>query len=100
MPNTKSATKRIRVGERDRMYNRAWKTRTKTAVKKVAAAVEEKNLDLAVQLFNEAQSVIDKAVIKGVIHKNTAARRKARLARLIANLKETPDINPPTPENA
>lgn len=99
MPNTKSAAKRIRVGERDRMYNRAWKTRTKTAMKKVVAAVEEKNFDLAVQLFNEAQSAIDKAVIKGVLHKNTAARRKARLARLIANLKETPETKTPIQEN-
>jgi len=94
MPNTKSAIKRIHVTERNRIYNRAWKTRTKTIVKKVATAVEQNNLDLAVQLFNEAQSVIDKAVTKGVMHRNTAARRKAMLARLIAGLRKSSEAEP------
>ncbi|HHZ05096.1 30S ribosomal protein S20 [Acetomicrobium hydrogeniformans] len=98
MPSTKSALRRMRITERNRTYNRAWKARTKTMTKKVMQAVEENDLNSAVKLFDEAQSVIDKAVVKGVIHKNTAAHRKARLAKLIANLKKTAGAESPSQE--
>ncbi|MEN2995771.1 30S ribosomal protein S20 [Acetomicrobium hydrogeniformans] len=98
MPSTKSALRRMRIAERNRIYNRAWKTRTKTITKKVMQAVEENDLNSAVRLFDEAQSVIDKAVVKGVIHKNTAARRKAMLAKLIVNLKKTTGAESPSQE--
>ena len=56
----------------------------KTAVKKVLKAAEAGDTETARKVFNAAQSVIDKAVVKGVMHKNTAARRKMLMAR---NLK-------------
>ncbi|MBQ4469630.1 MAG: 30S ribosomal protein S20 [Synergistaceae bacterium] len=81
MPNKKSAERRVRIGERNRLYNKFWTSRCKTAVKSVLSAVQAGNQEEAAKSFNVAQSVIDKAVVKGVMHKNTAARRKALMAR-------------------
>ena len=81
MPNKKSAERRVRIAERNRLYNKYWTSRCKTAVKRVLEAVESGNADEAAKTFNAAQSVIDKAVVKGVMHRNTAARRKALMSR-------------------
>ena len=86
MPNKKSAERRVRVGERNRVYNRFWTTRCKNAVKKVLQAVDAKDNELITSSFDVAQSVIDKAVVKGVMHRNTAARRKKMMARRIKAL--------------
>ncbi len=86
MPNKKSAKKRVLVTERNRIYNRFWKTRCKNAVKKVLEAVANKDLDLATKKLNEAQGVLDKAVVKGVVHRNTAARRKASMSAKVKSL--------------
>ena len=88
MPNKKSAERRVRITERNRVYNRFWTTRCKSAVKKVLEAVDAKNNELITKSFNIAQSVIDKAVVKGVMHRNTAARRKKMMARRIKALSE------------
>ncbi len=80
MPNKKSAAKRVLIAERNRIYNRFWKTRCKTVTKKVLEAVEQGDAELARQRFDLAQGVFDKATVKGVIHRNTAARKKERLA--------------------
>lgn len=88
MPNKKSAKKRVLVAERNRVYNRFWKTRCKNAVKKLHDAVELKDLELATKRLNEAQGVLDKAVVKGVVHRNTAARRKATMAAQVKTLSE------------
>jgi len=81
MPNKKSAVRRVKSSERNRIYNRFWTTRCKNAVKKVLEAVIENKKDSVVKLFDDAQSVIDRAVVKGVMHKNTAGRRKAMMSR-------------------
>lgn len=86
LPNKKSAAKRVLIGEKNRLYNRFWKTRCKTAAKNFLAAVEQKDKELATKRFDEAQSILDKAVVKGVIHRNTAARRKSNMASKIAAL--------------
>ena len=86
LPNKKSAKKRVLVTERNRIYNRFWKTRCKNAIKKLFEAVDSKDLDLATKKLNEAQGVLDKAVIKGVVHRNTAARRKAGMAAKVKAL--------------
>lgn len=83
MPNKKSAERRVRITERNRVYNRFWTTRCKNAVKKVLEAVGAKDNELITTSFNIAQSVIDKAVVKGVMHRNTAARRKKMMAKRI-----------------
>ena len=89
MPNKKSAAKRVLVAERNRLYNRFWKTRCKNAVKKVLEAVTQGDKDLAGKRLVEAQSVLDKAVVKGVIHRNTAARRKSGVAATVHVLLKT-----------
>ena len=86
MPNKKSAERRVRVAERNRVYNRHWITRCKNAVKKVLEAVDAGNGSEAGKTFDTAQSVIDKAVVKGVMHRNTAARRKKMMARRVKTL--------------
>ena len=81
MPNKKSAERRVRIAERNRLYNKYWTSRCKTAVKRVLEAVESGNAEEAAKTFNTAQSVIDKAVLKGVMHRNTASRRKELMSR-------------------
>lgn len=76
----------MRVAERNRVYNKFWTTRCKTTSKKVLEAVAAKDSDLAVKKLNEAQAAFDKAVVKGVIHKNKAARKKSRLTKAVKNL--------------
>lgn len=86
MPNKKSALKRVKTSERNRLYNRFWKTRCKTEAKKVLAAVAAGDYEGAVKRLDEAQSVLDKAQVKGVLHRNTVARRKAGLAAKVKAL--------------
>jgi small subunit ribosomal protein S20 len=75
--NTKSAIKRIRQNERRRLRNRAVRSQVRTAVK-VARAIEGPEQRATIE---EAIRSLDKAVSKGVIHRNTAARKKSALAR-------------------
>lgn len=80
MPKIKSAIKRVDVAERNREKNRQWKAMVRTVRNKVEEGTTP--ADRAVAL-KEAFSVIDSAVSKGVLHKNTAARRKSRLVKNI-----------------
>ncbi|WP_286846342.1 MULTISPECIES: 30S ribosomal protein S20 [Aminobacterium] len=86
MPNKKSAEKRMRTSEKNRLYNRYWSSRCKTAVKKVLEAVDNQDTELAEKRLQEAQSVIDKAIVKGVMHRNTGARRKSLLTNKVKTL--------------
>ena len=83
MANHKSALKRARQSEIRRLRNKAVKTTVKSTVKSVRASAGEATADAAKKELNAAQSVIDKAAKKGVIHRNTAARKISRLAKLI-----------------
>lgn len=80
VPNKKSAKKRVLIAEKNRLYNRYWKTRCKNAVKNFHAALESNDQSLITKCLDEAQSVLDKAVVKGVVCRNTAARRKSNMA--------------------
>ena len=82
MANIKSAKKRIRVTERRQAANKHVKSATKTALKKAKLAVESGDKTTANTLMVEAISAIDKAASKGVYHKNTASRKKSKLAKL------------------
>lgn len=86
MPNKKAAKKSVLTTERNRIYNRFWKTRCKNVVKQVLEAVEQNDKELAQKRFNVAQSVLDKAVVKGVVHRNTAARRKASMSAKVKGI--------------
>ena len=78
MPNHKSAEKRVRQSEKRRTINRAHRTKVRTYIKKLRAALEGKGEDIQ-KVLPETISVIDKSVQKGVLHKNAAARYKSRL---------------------
>ena len=82
MPNIKSAKKRVLVAERNHAKNVAVKTSIKTAMKKVIEAVKN-DADKVQELLNYAYKLLDKSVSKGVLHKNTAARKKSRLTKYV-----------------
>ena len=87
MANTNSAKKRIQIAERNRLENKNYKSTVRTLMKRCFAACEtfdkepgdEAKADLK-KTFNAAFSKIDKAVKKGVLHRNTAANQKSRLS--------------------
>ena len=86
MPNIKSAKKRVKVIEKKTLRNNMIKSAYKTAVKKFEAAVEAGNKEEAKTLFSEATKKIDQACTKGVIVKNTAARKKSNLSKKLASI--------------
>lgn len=79
MANIKSAKKRILIAERNADRNKAIRSKVKTYVKKVDAAVEAGDKEAAKAALIEAITVISKAASKGVYHKNTASRKISRL---------------------
>ena len=79
MPNHKSAEKRVRQGEKRRAINRGHRTKVRTYIKKVRAALESGSGQDVQAMLPETISVIDKSVQKGVMHANAAARYKSRL---------------------
>lgn len=87
MANNKSAEKHIEINKRNRLLNRSYKSSVKTAIKKFMKDLEvykiSKNLEEKEQLqksLNLVYSLIDKATKKKVFHKNSAARKKSKLA--------------------
>ena len=80
MANTPSAKKRIRQNEKRRLRNRAVRSAVRGSVKSAREALSGKAGDSAT-LVHEAVRAIDRAVTKGIIHRNTAARRKSALVR-------------------
>jgi len=79
LANIKSAKKRIKVTETRTMRNKAIRSKVKTAIKKVDAAVAAGNKELANEQLKLAIAEIDKACSKGVYHKNNASRKVSRL---------------------
>jgi small subunit ribosomal protein S20 len=81
MPNSTSASKRMRQGVKRRLHNRVTKKVIKTLTKRTLASLAAKEFDKAATDLKAASSKIDKAGARRVLHPNTAARRKSRLAR-------------------
>ncbi|MGB9668329.1 MAG: 30S ribosomal protein S20 [Thermosulfidibacteraceae bacterium] len=80
MPNLKSAKKRARQAEKRRLRNKAIRSTVKTSIRKVLKAMESKEpKEKVIELMREAQKAIDKAVSKGVFHRNEGARKKSKL---------------------
>ena len=79
MPNHKSAEKRVRQTAKRNAVNRSNQSRLRTQIKKLRAALASSDQQLSNELLMPTVSVIDKAVNKGILHKNTAARYKSRL---------------------
>ncbi|HEX8394697.1 MAG TPA: 30S ribosomal protein S20 [Longimicrobium sp.] len=83
MPNVKSAEKRMRTNEVRAERNRQFRSRLRTALKRVRAATTAED---ATPAFREAASLLDRAARKRIIHPNKAARAKSRLTVRIAAL--------------
>ena len=81
MPNIKSAKKRVKIIEKKTLRNNMIKSGYKSAVRKFEEAVDAGNIEEAKTLFVEATKKIDQACTKGVIVKNTAARKKSSLSK-------------------
>jgi small subunit ribosomal protein S20 len=88
MANIKSSKKRVLIAQRNAQKNVAFKSSIKTAVKKaieLATSEDKKALNTAV---SKVYQLCDKAVVKGILHKNTAARKKSRLTIALNKLAE------------
>lgn len=86
MPHHKSAEKRLRQTEKRTAINRARLSRVRTFVKKVESALETGDKTAAQSAFRLAQPELHRATTKGVLHKNTVARKLSRLAARINSL--------------
>ncbi|MBC8079975.1 MAG: 30S ribosomal protein S20 [Gorillibacterium sp.] len=88
MPNIKSAIKRVKTNEARRVRNASQKSALRTAIKTFENAATTGNGDSAQETLVQATKKIDKAVTKGLIHKNTANRKKSRLAKKLNALSK------------
>lgn len=86
MPNITSAKKRARQSEKRRMRNKHQRSGMRTVVKSVIYAIETGEKETAQAAYKIAIPALDKAVGKGLIHKNKAARHKSRLSGRIASM--------------
>ncbi len=87
MANIKSQIKRNKTNEKARLRNISYKSKLRTAMKAVRVACESKDLEKATLALNKAVSIIDRAVVKGIVHKKTAAREKSSLQNLVNSIK-------------
>lgn len=87
MANIKSQIKRVITNEKSRAANASFKSSLKTAMKDVEVAVSKQEKAVAVEALNVAYKKLDKAVSKGVFHKNFASRQKSRLTKLVNTLE-------------
>lgn len=86
MPIKKSAFKSVRKDKKRHLRNISIKSKLKTMAKKLDSLVEEKKIEEAKNFFRELVKNFDKAVSKEVLHKNTASRKKSRLAKRLNKL--------------
>lgn len=86
MANHKSAEKRIRQNAKRNEINRSNRSKLRTSIKKLRTAVAGSDKAASTELLYPTVSLIDKAVNKGIIHKNTAARYKSRLTKHVNKL--------------
>ena len=83
MPQTKQSIKRVRQAEKRKQHNRARKSKMRTLIKNVLTSTDKKEAE---KLLKEAVSYIDRMSVKGIVHINNAARRKAALTKYVNNL--------------
>lgn len=86
MPVTKSAQKALRKEKRRRARNRIYKEKMKTLVKETKSLIEEKKTEEARKILPRLYKILDKSAKVGVIKKNTASRKKARITKLLNKL--------------
>ena len=88
MANIKSSKKRVLTAQRNAERNVAFKSSIKTAVKKALALATSEDKDALATAVSKVYQLCDKAVGKGILHKNTAARKKSRLVLALKRLSE------------
>lgn len=86
MANLKSAIKRVSTNESKRLQNEAFKSDTRTQIKKVERLIEANDAENAKAAFQVAVKKIDKTIQKGVMHSNNGNRQKSRLAKRLKTL--------------
>lgn len=86
MANIKSAKKRVLIAEKNRLRNVAFKSSIKTAVKSALALSSGEDKEALAKAVSKVYQLCDKAVVKGILHKNTAARKKSRLVKALNKL--------------
>lgn len=86
MPNIKSAKKRVLVSQANYEHNKAYRSALRTAMKKADAAIEANSADMDV-VVKAAVKKIDQAAVKGILHKNNAARKKSALVTRYNSVK-------------
>ena len=86
MPNIKSAKKRVIVTKTKTLQNKMFKTAVKSTIKKYESALAAGDKDAAAATSKDAVKIIDKAVAKGIIHKNKAARKKSQFTLALNKL--------------
>ena len=86
MANIKSAKKRVLIAEANRQRNVAFKSTIKTAVKKALELANGEDKEALKTAVSKVYQLCDKAVVKGILHKNTAARKKSRLTLAVKKL--------------
>lgn len=86
MPHHKDAIKRLKQNEKRRAHNRHYRSRMRNQIKRVRAAVDEGNVELAQAELKTAMSIIHRNASKGIIHRNQAGRRISRLNKAVKNL--------------
>jgi small subunit ribosomal protein S20 len=88
MPIKKSAKKYVRITRKRTLLNKKIKTAYRSAIKELLALIKDNQKEKAQAVFQKVQKALDKAAKRGVIKKNTAARKKSRLAKKLTELKK------------
>lgn len=81
MPNIKSAVKRVKISKARTLRNVSARSALRTALKRFESALRERDLETAQTALRRATRSLDKAVTKGIVHRNFAARKKSRLTK-------------------
>ncbi len=84
MPNIKQQEKRVRIAQRERAENLRYRSTIKTLTKRLGAAVEDGDAARVAEEHRALVRMVDKAASRGALHANTAARKKAQAAKLVA----------------
>jgi small subunit ribosomal protein S20 len=87
MPNIRQQEKRVRTASRERLENLRYRSTVKTVMRRLERAAADGDADAIATEHRELVRWVDRAAAHGALHRNTAARRKARAARIAAGLK-------------
>lgn len=96
MPQIKSAIKRVKTSEKSHLRNISYKSKIKSSIKNFNLAISEKKKEESIKYFEDAVSILDKSVNKGILRKNTASRQKSSLTKKLNTLIKLEPAKKPT----